>query len=92
MLVAGAAQGKTRRPVFTVNNVYGIFRATDSGLGIASLPDYMVEAAPNLVRVLPQIEGPSLDAYFVYPDALRHSKRVDVFRNFLLSKIQVTKF
>jgi len=92
LLDAGTTRGKTRRPVFTVNNVYGIFRATDSGLGIASLPDYMVEAAPNLIRVLPQIEGPSLDAYFVYPDALRHSKRVDVFRNFLLSKIQVTKF
>jgi DNA-binding transcriptional LysR family regulator len=92
LLDAGATRGKVRRPVFTVNNVYGIFRATDSGLGIASLPDYMVEAAPNLVRVLPQLEGPSLEAFFVYPDALRHSKRVDVFRNFLLSKIQVTKF
>jgi DNA-binding transcriptional LysR family regulator len=92
LLDAGATRGKARRPVFTVNNVYGIFRATDSGLGIASLPDYMVEAAPNLVRVLPQLEGPSLEAFFVYPDALRHSKRVDVFRNFLLSKIQVTKF
>ncbi len=92
LLDAGTTPGKARRPVFTVNNVYGIFRAADSGLGIASLPDYMVAAAPDLVRVLPQVEGPSLDAYFVYPDALRHSKRVEVFRNFLLSKIQVTKF
>jgi len=92
LLGLGASPDAPRRAVFTVNNVYGIFRATDSGLGIASLPDYMVEAAPDLVRVLPKIEGPTIDAYLAYPEALRNSKRVAVFRDFLLSKIQDTKF
>jgi DNA-binding transcriptional LysR family regulator len=39
------------------------------------------------VRVLPQLEGPTFDAYFVYPEEMRTSKRVRVFRDFLLRKI-----
>ncbi len=92
LLDVGATPQHARRAVFTVNNVYGIFRATDSGLGIASLPDYMVESAPDLVRVLPEVDGPDLEAYLTYPEALRQSKRVAVFRDFLLSKIQDTNF
>jgi DNA-binding transcriptional LysR family regulator len=37
--------------------------------------------------VLPQLEGPTFDAYFVYPEEMRASKRVRVFRDFLLRKI-----
>ncbi|MCP4330151.1 MAG: LysR family transcriptional regulator [Alphaproteobacteria bacterium] len=92
LLDIGSSPERARRPVFTVNNVYGIFRAAASGLGIASLPDYMVESAPELVRVLPQVEGPNIEAYLTYPVALRQSKRVAVFRDFLLSKIQDTRF
>jgi hypothetical protein len=33
------------------------------------------------------LTGPKLEAYFVYPEELRHSKRITVFRDFLLSKI-----
>jgi len=91
-LELGAEPTKVRRPVFTVNNVYGIFRSVESGLGIASLPDYMAESSPELIRVLPDFEGPSIDSYLVYPEALRHSKRIAVFRDFLLSKIRDTRF
>ena len=30
----------------------------------------------NLVRVLPELEGPRIEAYFVYPEELRTSKRI----------------
>ena len=92
ILELGADPKSHRRPVFTVNNIYGIFRAAESGLGIALLPDYMVSSVPNLVRVLPDIDGPSIDAYLVYPEAMRQSKRIAVFRDFLLSKIRDTAF
>ena len=70
-----------------VNNIYGIYRVVRSGLGIGALPDYLSRHATNLVEVLPELRGPSYDAYFVYPEALRDSKRIAVFRDFLLSKI-----
>ena len=37
-----------------------------------------------LVRVLPQVELPEFETYFVYPPALKNSKRVGVFRDFLV--------
>ncbi|MGE5501858.1 MAG: LysR family transcriptional regulator [Ignavibacteriales bacterium] len=90
LLEAGAPPGKPRRPMLEVNNIYGIYRAVKSGLGIAALPDYMTIEADNLVHILPELRGPRLDAYFVYPEELRHSKRITVFRDFLLSKIAET--
>jgi DNA-binding transcriptional LysR family regulator len=77
-----------RSAVLRVNNIYGIYRAVRSGLGIAALPDYFASVASRLVQVLPELRGPSFDCYFVYPEELRHSKRVMVFRDFLLKKLQ----
>ncbi len=88
LLEAGADPARPRRPVLEVNNIYGIYRAVKSGLGIAALPDYMSIETDNLVHVLPELKGPRLDTYFVYPEELRHSKRITVFRDFLLHKIQ----
>ena len=76
-----------RRPSLTVNNVYAIQRAAEAGIGLAALPEFMVLGSSNLVRVLPEIEGPRIDAYFVYPEELRNSKRIQVFRDFLLRKV-----
>ncbi len=83
----GARPGSPRRAVLKINNIYGIFRAVQSGLGIAALPDYLSREASNLVEILPELRGPSLDAYFVYPEELRHSKRINVFRDFLIRKV-----
>jgi molybdate transport repressor ModE-like protein len=76
-----------RKPAITINNVFGMLRACESGLGLASLPDYLGGTNPNLMRVLPDLEGPSFTAYFVYPEELRASTRVAVFRDFLLEKV-----
>ena len=47
----------------------------------------MASEATHLVRVLPELTGPPVEAYFVYPEELRTSKRVSVFRDFLLRKV-----
>jgi DNA-binding transcriptional LysR family regulator len=89
VLIAGLDDDhvEPRRAALLVNNVYGMLRATERGLGIASLPDYLGSPSGQLVRVLPELEGPTFDVYFVYPEELRASKRVSVFRDFLLRKM-----
>ena len=84
--------GSERAPVLRVNSVYGIYRAVVSGLGLASLPDYMVSEDKSLVRILPELAGPAMEAFFVYPEALRNSARVGAFRDFLLHQIATTPF
>ena len=76
-----------RRPILAVNNTYGKLRAVNSGLGLASLPDFVAAENSSLVRVLPELSGPPNEAYFVYPEELRSSKRISVFRDFLLRKV-----
>lgn len=75
-----------------VNNVYAIGQAVEGGLGMASLPDYMVQGNPDMVRVLPELNGPKVETYFVYAEELRHSKRISVFRDFLVRKVAETQF
>lgn len=87
VLNIGASEGP-RRPVLQVNSIYGIFRAVQSGLGIAALPDYISREVGGLVRVLPEIDGPTLDVFFVYPEELRDTKRINVLRDFLISKVK----
>jgi DNA-binding transcriptional LysR family regulator len=85
--------GVTPRNVLKVNNIYGIFRAVQSGIGVAALPDYTIgQVGSNLVRIVPELAGPTYDTYFVYPAELRSSKRVAVFRDFLLAQINESLF
>ena len=92
LMDVGASPDHKRRPILRVNNLYGIYRAVRSGLGLAALPDYMIPDALNLVRVLPDLSGPEIEAFFAYPEELRQSKRVTVFRDFLLRKIAEGNF
>ena len=87
LLEAGGRDGYEHRPFFTVNNLYGIYRAIESGLGVGAIPDFMEHETSALVRILPELQGPEIEAFFVYPEELRASKRIAVFRDFLLRKV-----
>ena len=68
-----------------INNLTGILHAVEAGVGMAALPDYLVGVASRIwCACLPDIEGPSFDVHLVYPDAMRQSKRVAAFRDFLV--------
>lgn len=82
---AGREPGQPRAAVLAINNVLAIRRAVEKGIGLAMLPDYIVPKDTDLIRVLPEHEVPSFDGFFVYPEELRDSARVTVFRDFLIA-------
>jgi DNA-binding transcriptional LysR family regulator len=88
LLEAGLKDGEKRRAFLKVNSTYAIFRAVQSGIGIGALPQYLNHEAGNLVEILPEIRGPDLDVYFVYPEELRNSSRITLFRQFILQKVE----
>ena len=92
LLEAGAKPGHRRQPALMVNNIYAILRAVENGIGIAAFPDYMAHESTKIVQVLPELEGPTYEAYFVYPEELRNSKRIAVFRDFLVRKVAESQF
>ena len=91
-LKLGMKDNKKRKTVMKVNSVYGLLLAVQSGVGLAALPDYLTVKQPNIVKVLPSIEGPITEAHFVYPQSLKNVARVQAFRNFLYSKISEWEF
>jgi DNA-binding transcriptional LysR family regulator len=64
-----------------------MLEAVRSGLGLAALPDYIGDQFDGLVQVLPEVKAPRIEAFFVYPEEMRHSKRVSVFRDFLVAEL-----
>ena len=88
-VISAGRDGKgPRTPLLTINNVLGVLRACQRGLGIAMLPDYLVEEDGGLVQLFGDTSALAYDAYFVYPEELKSVARVQVFRDFLVAKAQ----
>lgn len=77
--------------VIMMNSIYGIYETVKSGAGIAALPDYLVAKDKDIVAILPETTRPPVDVYFVYPEERRHSKRIGIFRDFLLKTLEQTR-
>lgn len=75
----------------SVNNYFGILQAVLQGLGIGSLPDYLTGDFPDLIHVLPEEKSAPIPTYLAYVEELRHSKRVNAFRDFILEEISAFK-
>ena len=71
----------------TVNNYFGVLQAVIHHLGIGVLPDYLKQDFPQLVRVLPEIQSAEVPVFLAYPEELRQSKRVEVFRDFVSEEV-----
>jgi DNA-binding transcriptional LysR family regulator len=84
---AARRPGNPRKGPLEVNSLYAMLLAVKAGMGIAALPDYAQPESDGLVQVLTDLKAPKVDVYFVYPEELRNSKRVAVFRDFLLAKL-----
>ena len=88
---AGRRPGTPRRASIEVNSLPGMLQAVRSGLGLAALPDYMGPELADLIEVLGDLKAPRIESYFVYPEEMRNSKRVSVFRDFLIAELAETQ-
>lgn len=82
-LTAGVGEAP-RAAALTVNTVLGVMRAIEAGLGVGSLPDYLARGSDRLVRLLPEVQGPEFEVFFIYPEELKGSRRIAAFRDFLV--------
>ena len=92
-LETAGREGKDPRvPVLRVNSVVAIKYAIRSGLGIGLIPDYLTEEETELVPVLGDVELPTMPLIFVYPEELKTAKKIQVLRDFLVSKARSMKY
>ena len=78
--------------IIRINNITGILQATEAGLGIGVVPDFVAAEHPKLERILPEVNAPGFDVHLVYADALRQSKRVAAFRDFAVKSSKDWQF
>ena len=89
---AGRPDGSPREPVMRINNIHGLRRAAEQGIGIVVLPDYIIREQSALLQLFRDEKMPEFDTFFVYPEELRDSKRLVVFRDFLVGKARTWQF
>ncbi len=92
LLKVNRPDNSPRTPILTINNVYGLRRAAQMGIGITTIPDYIVGTNTNLVMIPLDQEPPAFDTYLAYAEEMRASKRVAVFRDFVISKARQWSF
>ncbi len=66
--------------------------AIERGIGLALLPDYMIDKDTKLVQVLPDLDLASFDTYLCYPEQLRDAAKLKVFRDFLIGKARTWSY
>ncbi len=81
-----------REPAMRINSLLALREAVANGIGIAVLPDYLAKDYQRILHVLEDIEMPEFDVFFVYPEDLKETKRVNAFRDFLVAKSREWSF
>ncbi len=89
-LLSNASAAPTPRraaPAMKVNAIYGMMQACRAGIGIAMLPDYVTESEdhPQARPGRHRTAAPTRPISSI-PLRLKNSKRVGVFRDFLVGK------
>ena len=67
-------------------NINGLLLAAMSDIGIALLPDYLVNNSNTVVRIPFNAKLPEMDTYMTYAEERKKSKRVSVLREFLVEE------
>ena len=88
LMTAGHPAHAPRQPKLRVNNLMGVLLALQADMGIGMLPNYMAPAERGLTHILEDVQLPTFPTYLVYPEELRHSKKVRVFCDFLLQNMK----
>ncbi len=77
----GMEEGKKHVPYITINNMYC---AAEAGYGIVTLAkENILLQNTSLVPVLPDLQGPIVNCYCVYPKRLEKSKKVQAFIHYV---------
>ncbi|WP_455473808.1 LysR family transcriptional regulator [Bartonella sp. B30(2025)] len=90
---AGRNDGSLRTPVLQINNIISIKNAIIHDLGIAVLPDYIVDNDERILRLFPDMTDiPSFDTFFCYHNSLKNLAKLNAFRDYIFLKARAWPF
>jgi DNA-binding transcriptional LysR family regulator len=74
---------RKRKAIYTSTSLKTILHAVQEGLGIATLPDYMVANDMNLEKILSDNYTIFFETYLLYPHEIANAKRIQLFQDYL---------
>ena len=80
------------KPIVRIANINALLRAASAGIGIVLLPDYLVSDEDNLIQIVFNEKLPEIDTYLTYAEERKNSKRIAVFREFIIEKGKEWKY
>ena len=88
-LKLGMPRGTLREPYLCINSSAGMRQAAEDGHGIIALAgEFPGLEKSGLIEVFPEEDKPSIPIYYVYPEHLKDSKRVNALGNYLKNKLK----
>ena len=75
------------KPFIKVNSGIGMMKMVENGLGIAPVSHEGVElSSAKLITILPELESPSVDIFFIYQKYMEKSEKINLLCDFLSEK------
>lgn len=88
-LTLGMEEGFSRVPYFSVSSPQSRLFMAEQGSGITAISrEHPGLNEMNLVQVLPDIKGPVIETWIIYPEYLKTSKRVQAFEDFIIPRFK----
>jgi DNA-binding transcriptional LysR family regulator len=88
-LSIGCPAGEVRVPFMRIKSGIGLRHAAKKGIGIASLSiENPALKKSNLIRILQNIQGPSIEVFLAYPKEIKDFKTIKALEDFLLEIVQ----
>lgn len=86
-LQLGRSVGNPREPYLSINSLAGTLNAAKHDLGIVSFSqESLLLKGSNLIRILPEITGPTLEVFMIMVRENQSIARFQAFRNFFKEK------
>ena len=84
LLHVGRGDKGPREPYISLNLSHGLYEIAIAGLGIVALSkEYSPLNNSGLIHILPEIQSPPIDIYYVYHESQSKSQRVTALANYL---------
>ncbi len=83
-LTLGTESGEIREPFLQINSAQARFTLAKAGLGIIALSKEHPDLENSgLIPILPDLPGPIVESYYIYPKELANSKKVIALHQYL---------
>lgn len=87
-ILSAGAHHKPRLPYMSINTTEGLINLAIQSFGIIEAPKEYVELkSSKLVQILPDLESPVIDTYFIYSKEMDQSQRIKAFEEYVHTHI-----